>query len=68
MSEEIRRLEEKIAFLEHHVTEQDKVMLEFGEELTRLKRELKLCAERLADPGERRAEGPGATDERPPHY
>jgi hypothetical protein len=31
LNERIRHLEEKIAYLERHVTEQDKAMLEFAE-------------------------------------
>lgn len=65
---DIRRLEEKIAYLERHVTEQDKAMLDMAGQLERLKRELLLLRERLpaaeiggADPG-------APTEERPPHY
>jgi SlyX protein len=62
----VRRLEEKIAYLERHVTEQDKAMLELGDEFTRLKRELKTLRDRLQvrDPGE----GGELPHERPPHY
>lgn len=70
MSEDIvRHLEEKIAYLEHHVTEQDKVMLEFSDDLARLRRELSMLAARLAGTapaGQGGDELP--TDERPPHY
>lgn len=67
--EEIRRLEEKIAYLERHVTEQDKVMLEMADGIARLKKEMKALREREAggsaggnaDIGE-------MPDERPPHY
>lgn len=64
----IRRLEEKIAHLEHHVTEQDKVMLEFSEDLTRLRRELKLLVARVANAGPSATLGEEAGEERPPHY
>lgn len=68
MNEAIRRLEEKIAYLEHHVTEQDKVILELAEDIARLRRELRLQAERLsALPGQSGDEA-GAADDRPPHY
>lgn len=67
MSAEIQRLEEKIAYLERHVTEQDKAMLEMGDELARLRREMKALRGRL-EQGD--APGPGGElpDERPPHY
>jgi SlyX protein len=69
LNESIRRLEEKIAYLEHHATAQDKVMLELADDLARVRREVKALRERSAgaDPGE----APGGdlpTDERPPHY
>lgn len=68
MNEDIRKLEEKIAFLEHHVTEQDKVMLEFSEEIARLRRELQRLALRVASSGGGAGELGGLSDERPPHY
>jgi SlyX protein len=66
--ENIQRLEEKIAYLEHHVTEQDKVMLEFSEDLARLRREIKTLAARVAGSATGVNEGEQPTDERPPHY
>lgn len=68
MNEAIKHLEEKIAFLEHHVTEQDRVMLEFSEELSRIKRELKLLTNRPAGSEGGDNADPFAQDERPPHY
>ena len=41
MNENLKRLEEKIAYLERHVVEQDKAMLEFAADLARLRREVK---------------------------
>lgn len=69
MNEDIRRLEEKIAFLEHHVTEQDKVMLEMNEDLARLRREFLRLTDRL-DGAAPRSGGSESElpDERPPHY
>ncbi|MSU49165.1 MAG: SlyX family protein [Opitutus sp.] len=69
MNERLNHLEEKIAYLERHVTEQDKAMLEFADELSKVRRELKALRERAstADPGAG-GEGGGAQDERPPHY
>ena len=67
MSEETTRLEEKIAYLERHVAEQDKAMLEFAEELARLKREMSVMKARLS-PGPVEPFSSDLPDERPPHY
>jgi SlyX protein len=65
LNERINRLEEKIAYLERHVTEQDKAMLEMADTIAKLQRELT----RLREGG---ARGSGdheeLPDERPPHY
>jgi SlyX protein len=69
MSEAITRLEEKIAYLERHVVEQDKAMLEFADEFARLKRELKSLNTRLASGGPSSSGAENTLiDERPPHY
>ncbi len=66
MNESIKRLEEKIAYLERHVIEQDKAMLEFADELAVLRREIKALRERG---GNRITErGDDLPEERPPHY
>lgn len=69
--ERVLRLEEKVAYLERHVTAQDKVMLELGDDLARLRAEVRMLRER----GGRSVDGEGAAggddamrDERPPHY
>ena len=67
MNESLRPLEEKIAYLERHVTEQDKAMLELADDLARLKRELKALRER-SNAGTPGSDEPGGQDERPPHY
>jgi len=67
LSGNVTRLEEKIAHLERHVTEQDKAMLELAEDLARLRRELKALRERTTNATAGEDEG-AATDERPPHY
>ena len=64
MNESTRRLEEKIAYLERHVTEQDKAMLEMADEIAGLRREMKAMRERTT----LRSEGGDVEDERPPHY
>jgi SlyX protein len=65
-NERIERLEERLAWLQRHVTEQDKAMLEMAGQLDRLKAELtrlKQRAEAAPTPAE-----VNAADERPPHY
>lgn len=67
MNEALKRIEEKIAFLERHVTEQDKAMLEMADDLARLRRELKALRERSGG-GSNTDVGEVEPDERPPHY
>lgn len=62
--ERLLRLEEKIAYLERHVTAQDRAMLELTEELDALRRELRRLREARTDAGA----APEPADERPPHY
>lgn len=66
-TERIDRLEERLAWLERHVTAQDKTMLELYEEIARLNRDLSVLRLRAdANPA-----GGGEVlppDERPPHY
>lgn len=71
MNDRVQRLEEKLAYLERHVTEQDKAMLEMADELAALRRELRTLREGAG----RGSAGGGATEggedlphERPPHY
>lgn len=68
--ERIVRLEEKVAYLERHVTAQDKVMLELGDAIVRLRAELRMLRERASESGASagRDEGGDLKDERPPHY
>lgn len=69
MNDSIRQLEEKIAYLERHVTEQDKAMFELGEEIAVLRREMKALRARSSSQQASDADsGGGAEDERPPHY
>lgn len=68
MNESIRRLEEKIAYLERHVTEQDKVMLELTEELAALRRDVKALRDRPGGRETGTGEAGEIADERPPHY
>lgn len=66
-TQQIARLEERLAWLERHVVEQDKVMLEMSEDITRLNRQLLALRDRMTSSG-----GAGEPDdtanERPPHY
>ncbi|MEO6004699.1 MAG: SlyX family protein [Opitutus sp.] len=68
MSESVTRLEEKIAYLERHVVDQDKAMLEFAEELERLRRELKVVSLRLNSGVSSGSDATEADEPRPPHY
>jgi SlyX protein len=67
MNERVQRLEEKVAYLERHVTEQDKAMLELAETLARLRLELQALRERPAGASAGDA-GEDPADDRPPHY
>jgi SlyX protein len=56
-------LEERLAWLQRHVTEQDKAMLELAGEIERLKKQFAELRGKLAESGE-----PLRGDDRPPHY
>ncbi|MEO6245180.1 MAG: SlyX family protein [Opitutaceae bacterium] len=68
MDERLQRLEEKIAYLERHVTEQDKAMLELADDLAAVRRELKAWRERATSGSSEGTGGDAPHDERPPHY
>lgn len=63
-ADRIRKLEEKIAFLERHVVEQDRAMLEMSDRLAALEKHLLGLRERV----ERGPDNPMPADEKPPHY
>ena len=65
-NERIDRLEERLAWLQRHVVEQDKAMLEMAGHLDRLKAELTRLRQR-AEPAAAPADA-NAVEERPPHY
>ena len=67
MNEHVKHLEEKIAYLERHVAEQDKAMLEFAEDLARLGTEVRTLRERSIDASQT-PDDAEPSDERPPHY
>jgi len=64
-NEPLDRLEEKLAWLQRHVAEQDKAMLEMAGEIDRLKKQV---AELRAKQAEGGPDESGPADERPPHY
>lgn len=59
-------LEARFSWLERHVTEQDKVILELGDQVRALRREADEARRRLEDALDRESE-PGS-EPRPPHY
>lgn len=64
----VKKLEERVAWLEHHVTQQDKAMLEMSRQLDRVQAELLRVRDRVtagADGGQAASD---AATERPPHY
>ncbi len=67
MTERMLKLEEKVAYLERHVTEQDKAMLELAEDIAKLRRELLKVRDRITTTGTD-ASGDALPDDRPPHY
>jgi len=64
--QQIARLEERLAWLERHVVEQDKAMLEMSDDLIRLRRELRALKDRQSSSDQGEQGSPA--DERPPHY
>lgn len=69
-SERVDRLEERLAWLERHVTAQDKAMLELHEEIDRLRAALAALQSRseTTPGGGDTSPDPASFDERPPHY
>jgi SlyX protein len=63
-NDRIARLEEKLAWLQRHVTEQDKAMLEMAGEIERLKKQVAELREKPAA----ESDAPPAGAEPPPHY
>ncbi|MDR0535602.1 MAG: SlyX family protein [Puniceicoccales bacterium] len=63
-----RSLEVKLAFLERHVEEQDRVMLDHFRELDRLRREVERLSEITKAAVARDAGTPAVENEKPPHY
>ena len=63
------RIEERIAWLERHIVQQDKAMLEMAQENERLRQQLQLLRLKV---GEGASSSPGDAsfplNDRPPHY
>ncbi len=68
MNERLQRLEEKIAYLERHVTEQDRAMLAMADDFERMKNELRALRERSGSGNGPGGEGDLPAFEKPPHY
>jgi SlyX protein len=66
-NERIDLLEERLAWLQRHIVEQDKAMMEMAGQLDRLKVELTRLKQR-ADEGVTAGGATNPHDERPPHY
>jgi SlyX protein len=67
--ERVKKLEERVAWLEHHVTQQDKAMLDMSRQLDRVQAELLRVRDRVSAAGDGAAGAPlDAAAERPPHY
>lgn len=67
-SERIDRLEERLAWLERHVEEQDKVVLALSDTVDRLRAELRLLRERGSAGQGGAGDFTPLTEDRPPHY
>lgn len=64
--ERYRKIEERVAWLERHVLEQDKAMMELGDELLGARKLLQQLQERLRTGGD--SGEISDANERPPHY
>lgn len=64
-TERLTRLEERYAHLQRHAVEQDKAMLELGEMIAKLRKEIALLRAQAAGGS---SDTRDAAEERPPHY
>jgi SlyX protein len=64
-AERLTLLEERYAHLQRHVTQQDKAMLELGEELAKLRKDLLALRAQMTGGA---PDSDDAAEERPPHY
>jgi uncharacterized coiled-coil protein SlyX len=65
-ADRLTKLEERYAHLQRHSTEQDKVMLELGDQLAKLRKEITLLRGQVT--GGSGGGGEEAPEQRPPHY
>lgn len=68
MNEPTKYLEEKIAYLERHVAEQDRVMLDFAQQLERMRREVRTMRDRVVATPAATVTADSVAEPRPPHY
>ena len=66
-NERIDRIEERLAWLQRHVTEQDKAMLEMAGQLDRIKAEV-LRLKQRSESAPTGLDSAGPESDRPPHY
>ena len=67
MDSDRQDLEERLAFLQRHVEQQDRVMLELSKEVAKISERLARTEAKLAQSGDLSDSSPPA-DERPPHW
>ena len=67
MDPKLRDLEERIAFLQRHVEQQDRAMLELSREVSKLSDRLARTEAKLTQTADAGDQAPPA-DERPPHW
>ena len=60
-------LEERVAWLQKHVFEQDKAMLEMADELAAIRKQLVMLRDKMSTSDSDSGAGE-QTDDRPPHY
>lgn len=64
-AERLTKLEERYVHLQRHIAEQDKAMLELGDAIVKLRKEVTLLRAQSAGGS---SETRDAAEERPPHY
>lgn len=67
MTDRLRELEEKIAFLQRHIEQQDRAFLELSKEVAALAARLARTEAKVTAQANEADAGPPA-DERPPHW